>query len=125
MKFLRFLLPAMAVMACSGNIDPEEGQSEEPVAPFTLSVDKDVIESDGKDEAVLTITDAEGKVLSLLTHYTDDDTAAAKSVALDFGRTGRYEVYLLDETHDGELIQTTDKLEFALTNQSVLLIKEI
>ncbi len=54
----------MAVMACSGNIDPEEGQSEEPVAPFTLSVDKDVIESDGKDEAVLTITDAEGKVLT-------------------------------------------------------------
>lgn len=54
----------MAVVACSGNIDPDEGKSEDPVAPFTLSVDKDVIESDGKDEAVFTITDAEGKILT-------------------------------------------------------------
>ena len=69
--------------------------------------------------------DAEGKVMAILTHYSDDDNADAKSVALDFGRNGRYEVYLLDETHDGELIQTTDQLEFCMTNQSVLLIKEI
>ena len=54
----------MAIASCSGNIDPDEGKSEDPIAPFTLSVDKEVIESDGKDEAVLTITDAEGKVLT-------------------------------------------------------------
>ena len=47
----------MAIASCSGNIDPDEGKSEDPIAPFTLSVDKDVIESDGKDEAVLTIKD--------------------------------------------------------------------
>jgi hypothetical protein len=69
--------------------------------------------------------DADGKVMAILTHYSDDDNADAKSVALDFGRNGRYEVYLLDETHDGELIQTTDQLEFCLANQSVLLVKEI
>lgn len=66
-----------------------------------------------------------GKVLSVITHYNDDDTAGSRTVSIDFGKTGRYEVYLLDAEHDGELIQTTDTLVFELSNQSAILIKEI
>lgn len=63
MKKLLFLLPFLAV-SCSGNVDPDDQQSGEPVAPYTLTVDKDTIESDGKDQAVFTITDANGLILT-------------------------------------------------------------
>ncbi len=69
--------------------------------------------------------DANGNTMAILTHYTDDDKATTKKVAIDFGREGHYEVYLLDEAHNGEFIQTTDKLEFELQNQSAILIREI
>lgn len=56
---------AVVILAsCSGNIDPNDVNSGAPVAPYTLSVDKTVIESDGSDVAVLTITDANGLVLT-------------------------------------------------------------
>ncbi len=67
----------------------------------------------------------DGKVLSVITHYSDDDTAGSRTVSIDFGKTSRYEVYLLDAEHDGELLKTTDTLEFELKNQSAILIKEI
>lgn len=65
-SFCSLLLIPMAALAaaCSGNVDPEGDDPEGPVTPYTLSVDKDVIESDGKDAAVFTITDAEGVVLT-------------------------------------------------------------
>ncbi len=52
------------MMACSGNIDKEDDTNDGPTEPYTLSVSKDEIESDGKDEAVFTITDANGLVLT-------------------------------------------------------------
>lgn len=61
-------MSVLAVASCSGNIDPDGDVSEGPVAPFILSVDKNTIESDGKDEAVFTITDAEGMVLTDAEH---------------------------------------------------------
>lgn len=66
MKRYMFVLPLLAV-SCSGYQDPDELKSGEPVSPFTLSVDKTEIESDGKDVATFTITDADGMVL------TDDE----------------------------------------------------
>ena len=47
--------------SCSGNADPDDNKSEaSPTLPYTLSADKTTIESDGKDVAVFTITDANG-----------------------------------------------------------------
>jgi hypothetical protein len=69
--------------------------------------------------------DKNGKVLAVVTHYTDDDNAAEKTDEVDFGKQGNYEIYLLDETHDGELISTTADLNFTLKNQTCILIKEI
>lgn len=66
-----------------------------------------------------------GKVLSVVSYFNDDDNAENKTVSVDFGKKGTYEIYLLDETHDGTLIATTEKLTFDMKVQSAVLIKEI
>ena len=67
----------------------------------------------------------DGKVMAIATYYTDDDQAAEKTLSLDFGKPGKYEVYLLDENHTNTLIATTETLTFTLKNQSCLFIREI
>lgn len=65
------LLPLMAVFAaasCAGTHDPSDSADGTPQAPFTLSVDKETIESDGQDAATFTITDASGLVLTDADH---------------------------------------------------------
>ncbi|MBQ2705047.1 MAG: hypothetical protein IJF58_05810 [Clostridia bacterium] len=69
--------------------------------------------------------DENGKTLTMLTYYTDDDNAESKDIKLEFGKTGQYEVCLVDETHDGELVKTTDDLNFTLSPWTMLLIREI
>lgn len=69
--------------------------------------------------------DKDGKVLSVVTYYSEDDFVENKKIALDFGKKGQFEVYLLDNEHNGELIATTDTLEFDMRVHSALLIKEI
>ncbi len=69
--------------------------------------------------------DKDGKVLSVVTYFSDDDAAENKTVSVDFGKKGKYEIYLLDETHDGTLIATTEDLTFDMKVQSAVLIKEI
>lgn len=69
--------------------------------------------------------DADGKTLTLLTHYDDNDEAEARSVCLDFGKSGAtYEVYAVDQTHDGTLLCETDDLTFTLPVHTCLMIKE-
>ena len=70
----------------------------------------------GEDEA--------GKILCIVTNYSDDDEAPDKEVKLYFGKDGEYEIYLLDADHDGELVKTTKELVFDMKNQSCILIKE-
>ena len=61
----------------------------------------------------------------VITHYSDDDTTLSKNISVDFGRKGKYEIYLLDEEHDGELYSTTSDLDFVMKNNTVILMKEI
>ena len=68
--------------------------------------------------------DENGKTLTLLTNYSDDDRAPEQSVRLDFGRPGTYEVYLLDETHDGVLMEVTRDLTFRIPNHTCLFLRE-
>lgn len=60
------LLLAAGLCACSGTDDnePGPGPSGEITAPFTLSVDKDEIEADGKDAATFKLVDANGTELT-------------------------------------------------------------
>lgn len=60
---LLILLVSFTLVACKGNVDGTlnpDGTME----PYTLTVNKTTIESDGKDAALLTITDANGMVLT-------------------------------------------------------------
>ena len=68
--------------------------------------------------------DADGKAMAIVTHYSENDDAQSKTVSLDFGREGQYEIYLLDAEHDGELIKTTAQLTFDMKVHSAVLIKE-
>lgn len=68
---------------------------------------------------------ADGKLLSVITYYTDDDNAPDKDFAVDFGREGRYEIYLLDSEHNAEPVGEVTNLEFNIKPSSCILIKEI
>ena len=69
--------------------------------------------------------DGEGKVLSVVDYYTDDDSAEDKTFAVDFGKSGKYEIYLVDRDHDGEWIETTEDPVLTLKPNAFVLIKEI
>lgn len=56
-------MAVLAISSCSGNQDGEVN-ADGTVEPYTLTVDKAIIESDGKDVATLIITDASGQVLT-------------------------------------------------------------
>ncbi len=70
--------------------------------------------------------DKEGKVLATISYYVEnDDVLEEKEIKIDFGKSGKYEIYLLDKDHDGELIDTTGDTTFTLKPLSALLIKEV
>lgn len=69
--------------------------------------------------------DERGKVSALLTYYSDRADAGEKTVHLDFGKNSRYEVYRLDDTHNGEIAGTTENLTLTMNVNSVIWIKEI
>lgn len=67
--------------------------------------------------------DENGRVTAIVTYYTDDDQAANRTVHLDFGRSGQFEAFLLDETHTNEPIPA-ETLTFDLMRNSCVLIRE-
>ena len=68
--------------------------------------------------------DRDGKLLAVITHYTDDDNAEAKSFDIDFGKDSEFEVYFLDESHDAELVSVTKNLSVTMNANTCMLIKE-
>lgn len=84
--------------------------------------------SGAEDLYTLCGVDKNGKILCIVTHYSDNDDAPAKDVKLDFGKDGSFEVYLLDAEHDGELVDTVCSAEFTkftMKCHSCILLKEI
>jgi len=69
--------------------------------------------------------DEKGKVLCVVTNYSEDDASPAKDIKIDFGKEGKYEIYVVDDEKDGELVEVTDKLEFTIKKHSFMLIKEV
>lgn len=69
--------------------------------------------------------DASGKLTCVLTHYAEDDSTPAREVTLDIGRAGRFEAFLLDETHDGTSIGEYTDLTFTMPCHSCILLKEV
>lgn len=68
---------------------------------------------------------SDNKTKTIVTYYTDCDTAAPKEVQLDFSKSGAYEIYLLDEAHDAQYIKTTEDLTFSLEANTCILVKEV
>jgi hypothetical protein len=66
MKRFLYILSAALLAACSGTIDPEDQNQQQPeveipdefTAPFTLSVDKAEVEADGQDCVTFSLKDA-------------------------------------------------------------------
>ena len=69
--------------------------------------------------------DKDGKALCIVTNYSNDDEAESREVKIDFGEDGKYEIYMLDDEHDAELISTTSDPRFTLKNHSFAMIKQI
>ena len=68
--------------------------------------------------------DKNGKSLTMLTYYSDEDNAPSRQIKLELGKTAEYEVYVVDGEHDGECIGTLTELQFDLAVHTCLLIKE-
>ncbi len=69
--------------------------------------------------------DENGKTLSVITYYSDNDESPNKNVTVDYGKQdAEYEIYMVDEEHNGELIKTTSELTFDMPIHSMILIKE-
>lgn len=66
-----------------------------------------------------------GKAELVVTYYSDEENLPDKELEIDFNKKFNYEVYLLDETHDGELVKTTSDLKITLKHNTAIYIKEI
>lgn len=69
-------------------------------------------------------TDKNGKIIAMLTHYSENDDKENVNLKVDFGRAGEYDIYLVDKEHSGEFIKTTKDLIFDLPVHSCVMIKE-
>ncbi len=68
--------------------------------------------------------DKNNKIMCTIANYSDENEQP-REISVDFGEKGKYEIYLLDETHDGELVEVTEKIELTLMPNTCVLIKEI
>lgn len=82
-------------------------------------------ENDAENIYSLCGVDKNGKITAMITYYSDEDDSQSKEITIDFGRCGKFEVYLLDKTHDGEMIGVTEKTAFTMDIHSCILLKEI
>lgn len=83
------------------------------------------------DEKIYTLCgiDKDDKTLCVVTHYcskfADNYSEETKEVTVNLKKDAKYEIYLLDAEHDGELIDTTSNLTFTMKPDTSILIKEI
>lgn len=68
--------------------------------------------------------DNNGKATIILTYYSDNDALPIKNISLELGKKGTYEIYIVDNEHNGELTEIADNLSFDLELFSIVLIKE-
>ena len=68
--------------------------------------------------------DENGKATIILVYYSEDDQKPVKRISVDIGRAGCFEIYRVDNEHDGELTDVTDKPELDMELFSMVLIKE-
>lgn len=82
-------------------------------------------ETEAEDIYTLCGCDQKGKILSVITYYTDQAAAPAKEIAINFGRPGSYQLYLLDGEHNADLMGETTDLTLTMHPNTCLMIKEL
>ncbi|MBR5233120.1 MAG: hypothetical protein IKW03_02815 [Clostridia bacterium] len=64
------------------------------------------------------------KATVILTYYNDNDDLSVKNITIDLGKEGSYEIYRVDNHHNGELTEITDNLSFEIGLFGMVLIRE-
>lgn len=113
-NFYYILLLALAAVACSGNID--DNAPAEYVEPYTLSVDKTVVEASGMDTVTFSLMDSYGRDILLdrvalqnVNIRCEDGTAIARMTNVaTFSRNGQF-VY--SATYKGVASENTVTVE--------------
>lgn len=82
-------------------------------------------ETEAEDIYTLCGCDQKGKILSVITYYTDQAAAPEKEIAINFGRPGSYQLYLLDGEHNADLMGETTDLTLTMHPNTCLMIKEL
>lgn len=77
-----------------------------------------------KDVYTVCGVDKNGKTLTVVTYYNDNENAESKDIEIDFGRGGKYEIYLLDKEHDAQSMGVCDELKFKMNVNSCVLVEE-
>lgn len=67
----------------------------------------------------------DGKTLTSIAYFTNDEAAEEKTVKPDFGKKSTYNVYLLDETHTYERIETPEDLVFTIKPDTCIFLEEL
>lgn len=80
--------------------------------------------SQPKDIYTLCGVNNDGKVMAIVTHYSNDDQKPNVQVELDFGKKAEYDIYVVDKDTNGELVKTTSDLVLDMPVQSFALIVE-
>ena len=89
-------------------------------------LDKEVLCKDSIENIyTLCGVDKDGKATLIVNYYSDQDDLEDKELDIDLGKQGNFEIYLLDENHDGELVATTTDLKITLKQNTAVYIKEI
>ena len=88
-------------------------------------LEKEVREEEKFDDIyTLCGVDKNGKVRAIINHYSDNDLKQNEMVKVDFNKNAEYDIYLLDNNHNGEYIKTTSNLTFELPVHTCVYIKE-
>ncbi len=88
---------------------------------------KNEIRAENKIDDIYSLcgVDKDNKASAIITYYTDEENREDKEIKLDFGKDGKYNIFLLDEKTDGELIDCTENLSFKIKANSCIMIKGV
>ena len=98
-----------------------------PLAWFGRFYDMDhtvPVQTQVPDIYPLCAVDTDGKIMCMVTYYTENDAAPTRTITLECGRDVTFDVYWLDEAHDGCLFPAGDGMPLVLKPQTVLLFVE-
>ena len=84
-----------------------------------------IVVPDADTLAKLCGTNDSGKLLCIITYYTDMGDMPAREIALDFGREGNFEIRMVDDVHTDEAYIVNGTPILKMKPNSFCLVQEI